>query len=284
MVAAGNVSYSPQTLQYHLPAEHAAVLVDETGPDFAAGLVNLAIPLVMASHPVMESFRTGRPVTSDVFHGDLWRGIERYSAPGYQHRLVQHWLPAVPAVVRTLEEGGTLVDVGCGAGRAAIRMAQVFPKARISGFDPFGPSIERARKNAATADVADRVDFRVGGARNLPADRFDVITTFDVVHHYSDPVNELAAVRRALTGNGTYLIFDAAISEHMVENANPWGLFIYGSSVMYCLHDSLANNGIGLGADFSEPRVRDIAVRAGFQRFRRVGVDDPTVAIYELRT
>jgi len=186
-------------------------------------------------------------------------------------------------VVRRLEEGGTLVDVGCGAGRAAITMAKAFPKARVSGFDPYPPAIERARENALAAAVADRVEFHVGGAKDLPAGRVDVITTFDVVHHYADPVSELAAVRRALAGNGAYLIFDAAISEHVTENATPWGVFIYGTSVLYCLHDSLAQNGIGLGADFSEPRVRDLAVRAGFRQFRRVAVDDPTEALYELR-
>ena len=111
---------------------------------------------------------------------------------------------------------------------------------------------------------------------------FDVITTFDVVHHYSNPVGELTAVRRALKPDGTYLVFDAALGERPDQNVGPWGAFIYGCSVFYCLHDSLANEGAGLGADFAEPRVRDLAARAGFQRFERVDVGDPTVALYEI--
>ncbi|MCH7629786.1 MAG: hypothetical protein IH997_13920 [Proteobacteria bacterium] len=93
-------------------------------------MLETTVPNVMATHKVMDAFRTGVPITPDVFHPNLWEGSERASAPLYKHHLVQQWLPSMPNVVRRLEAGGSAADVGCGAGRASITIAKAFPKAK----------------------------------------------------------------------------------------------------------------------------------------------------------
>lgn len=283
MVAAEYVTYDPGTRRYRLPPEHADVLADEESPSFFAGFFQSTLPLVMAVHEVERAFRTGQLVTPDVFHESLWEGIARASAPGFKHQLVQQWLQTMPDVTRKLEAGGSAADIGCGGGLATVTIARAFPKATAFGYDLHQPSIERAKGTARAGGVAERAKFVVGGTKDLPAGSFDLITSFYVVHHFSDPVSELTAVRRALKKDGSYLVMEDNISENVLENRRPWSLSLYGASLMYCLHDSLAHGGAGLGAEVSEPRLRRLAREAGFTRFRRLPLDDPYIAIYELK-
>lgn len=282
MVAARYVEYRPDRGQYRLPPEHAAVLADEESEFFLAGWIETIVPIVLATHDVMKAFQTGKPVTPDIFHPDLWEGIERGTAPLYRHQLVQNWLPAMPDVVRKLQMGGLAADVGCGAARGLISIAKAFPKAKVFGYDPYGPSIERARENARAAGVADRAEFVVGGAQDLPKRKFDLVSAFWVVHHMNQPVKDMTAIRRSLAKNGSFLIMEDNISANVLENATPWGRFVYACSTLYCLHDSMANNGAGLGT-MAEPQAQKLAQQAGFGQFRRLPIEDPVIALYELK-
>ncbi len=282
MVSLGYVLCDSSGKRFHFPPEHAAVLADEGSPYFKGGMVEYAIPAVLASHKVMEAFRTGVPITPDVFHSDYWEAIERWVAPDYRHRLVQQWLPLMPDVFRRLQSGGEVADVGCGSGRATITIAKAFPKTLTRGFDVFGLAIERAQKNAEAAGMTDRATFVVGGTDMLPEGQFDLITNFWVFHHYTQPVTEMKAIRHALAPSGSYLIAEDRVSSNPIENINPIGRVAYGASTLGCLHDSMADNGVGIGMA-SEEVVRQLGEQAGFAMIRRLPLDDPYVALYELK-
>src|SRR5438309_382528 len=117
----------------------------------------------MASKPQLDmeqAKEAAQRVVGDVatvVHGALCYIGDRNSRTRYLHKLLRKWLPALPQVVEALNAGGIAADVGCGGGRAAIMIAQAFPKAHVVGYDLHAESIERARRNAQTAGVADRV-------------------------------------------------------------------------------------------------------------------------------
>ena len=134
MVSLQYVLYDSTEKRFSFPPEHAAVLADEDSPFFQGGGVEYAIPAVLATQNVMEAFRTGVPITPDVFHPDIWEGIERWSAPMYRHQLVQTWLPLMPEVFKKLQEDALVADVGCGNGRAMITIAKAFQNARTQGI------------------------------------------------------------------------------------------------------------------------------------------------------
>ena len=70
-----------------------------------------------------------------------------------------------------------------------IRLAEAFPASTFVGYDSFEGQLELARQAAADAGVADRVRFELlDAAAGLP-ERFDVISTFDVVHDAIDPAS-----------------------------------------------------------------------------------------------
>jgi len=128
----------------------------------------------------------------------MWDGIERFSASWFENLLLQEWIPAMPDVKAHLQRGCDVAEVGCGRGRALVKLAQAFPRSRYVGYDNFGSNIARATANAREADVSDRVRFEERDvSKGLPAE-FDLITTLDVVHDAVDPFQLLQSICRAL--------------------------------------------------------------------------------------
>src|SRR5205085_891500 len=115
------------------------------------------------------------------------------------------------------------------------------------GYDNFEGQLVLARRAAAEAGVSDRVRFELpDGASGLP-ERFDVISTFDVVHDAVDPPALLGALRRALHPGGTYLMLEMNSADDPDDNVGPLATLLYGVSVLYCMTTSLAHGGAGLG-------------------------------------
>jgi SAM-dependent methyltransferase len=281
MVAAGYVEYNPETARYLLPPEHAAPLADETFPYFVGGFLEMIVPTVSVAPKVAEAFRTGKGVDQNDYSPEMFESIERGTAPWYRNQLIQKWLPAMPQVAQALEAGGTALDVGCGSGRAAITLSKAFPKARVFGYDYHALSIGRAIANA-DAECANAY-FHVVDCVNLPAEEFDFISTFDVVHDAVNPLALMKSIRSALKKEGTYLMLEMNCSPRLEENANPVGRFLYAVSTLYCMTTSLAHDGAGIGAAMGEPKARDLASHAGFRQFRKLPIDDPFSVLYEMR-
>ncbi len=189
----------------------------------------------------------------------------------------------MPDVRAKLDAGGSALDVGCGSGRASIAIAKAFPRARVFGYDNHAGSIERARANAKAEGVGKRITFKVLDAKRMRGPKFDFISTFDVVHDSVDPVGLLKAIRRGLARDGIYLMLEMNCSANVNENINFVGKFLYTVSTLYCMTQSLAQSGEGIGAAMGEPKARELAEAAGFAHFRRLPIEDPFSVLYELR-
>ena len=284
MTSAGYVTYDPATRRFALPPEHVAALADEGGPMFFGGVYEMLLSASSVVDRVAEAFRAGGGVPQSAYDDRFWNGMERFSGGWYDNLLVQQWLPAMPDVQRRLRDGADMADVGCGRGRALIRLAQAYPASRYVGYDAFAPSVERATVQAREAGVADRVRYEVrDAASDLPAS-FDVITTFDVIHDAVDPVAVLRSIFRALKPDGIYVCLDANCSDKLEENTGPIGSIFHGISILYCMTTSLASGGAGVGTlGLHEHKLRDLATVIGFRDIRRVPIEDPFNNLYELR-
>jgi 2-polyprenyl-3-methyl-5-hydroxy-6-metoxy-1,4-benzoquinol methylase len=147
-------------------------------------------------------------VAQEAYGEEVAASIDRFTAPWFEHRLVPQWIPAMPNVQALLEAGATACDVGCGLGRALVRLAEAFPQCRFVGTDAYEPAIRGACAKAQEAGVQDRVRFEVAdAAAGLPG-RFDVITTFDVIHDSADPTGILRAIHDAPEPTGRYVCVD----------------------------------------------------------------------------
>jgi ubiquinone/menaquinone biosynthesis C-methylase UbiE len=283
MATAEYLEHNSEGDTYFLPPEHALPLADEEFPFFTGGLLQMIVPTVTVAPQVAEAFKTGRGVTQDQYLPDMYEAIERMTAPWYKHELVQTWIPAMPGVQEKLEAGGSACDVGCGSGRAPITIAKAFPAAEVHGYDVHAGSIERARASAQSDGVTERVTFTVGDGAELPEGRFDLISTFDVVHDSVDPVGLMSAIRRSLRADGTYLMLEMNASGDVEKNRHPLGKFLYNVSTLYCMTTSLAHGGAGIGACMGEEKARELAYAAGFTRFRKLPIENPFSVLYELK-
>ncbi len=283
MTAAQYVIYDPASKRYSMPAENAMILAREESPFFMGGFIQGIIPNLSVTPKVVEAFKTGAGVKQSEYPPETFESMERSSAGMYRNQLLKHWLPTLPQVMKALQEGGSALDVGCGSGRCAIALAQAFPKAKIFGYDAHPGSIERARKNARAAGVADRITFDVVDGTKLPASKFDFVSTFDVVHDSIDPVGLMRSIHGALKPGGTYLMVEVNVSARLEDNINPMGRMMYSMSTLYCMSVSLGGGGAGIGACMGEDKARELAKEAGFSSFQRLPIKDLFSVLYELK-
>ncbi len=193
------------------------------------------------------------------------------------------YLAAMPEVQAKLEHGTDVADIGCGYGKALIKLAQTYPRSRYVGYDTFAPSIAKATAKAQEAGVADRVRFEHRDVSQGLPQQYDVITTFDVVHDAVNPQGLLRAIHEGLRPDGRYVCMDFSASDKLEENAGPIGSLFYGGSVMYCMTTSLANHGEGLGTlGLPETKMRELAAEAGFGEVKRFPTEVPFKALYEM--
>ncbi|MET0542365.1 MAG: class I SAM-dependent methyltransferase, partial [Variovorax sp.] len=269
--AAGEyVVYDAETETYTLPAEHAVVLAVEDSPVFLPGAFELMAGAVRDEPRVTESFRSGAGLGWHEHDEGVFHGCERFFRPGYQHHLVQSWIPALDGVADKLRAGVRVADVGCGHGASTLIMAEAFPSSEFVGFDYPAQSIEQATARARAAGLDDRVRFEVAPAQGIPGGTYDLVCTFDCLHDMGDPVGAAREIRRALADDGTWLIVEPFAGDSVEENLNPVGRIYYAASTLLCTPASLAQDvGLALGAQAGEARLRDVVTRGGFTHFRR---------------
>ena len=284
MATAGYLEYDPASHRFTLPPEHVPALAQESGPVFFGGIYQMMTGMTGVLDELTAAFRSGGGVPQSAYSADMWDGLDRFTNGWFENLLIQQWIPAMPDVQTKLESGARVADVGCGSGRAIIKLAQAFPRARYVGYDIFGPTIESATENARAAGVADRVRFTQHDVSQGIPEQYDVITTFDVIHDAVDPAGLLRTIRRSLREDGVYVCLDINCSDKLQENKGPLGAMFYGFSVLYCMTTSLAGGGTGLGTlGFHEPKARELCAEAGFRKLRRVPLENPFNNLYEIR-
>jgi SAM-dependent methyltransferase len=285
MTSTGYLAYDPISQRFTLPPEHVPVLAQEGGPFFLGGAHQMLMAEIGPFNQLIQAFRQGGGVPMEAYGPELWEGQARFSGGFFEHLLVPVWLPAMPEVQAKLERGALVADVGCGQGRALIKLAQSYPRSHYVGYDLFAPSIAKATANAQAAGVADRVRFQhLDVSKGLP-EQYDVITTFDVVHDAVSPLRLLRAICEGLQPEGRYVCMEINSSDKLEENVGLVGSLFYGVSVLYCMTTSLADHGEGLGTlGLPETTLRAVCAEAGYSNVRRVPIEVPFNTLYEITT
>jgi SAM-dependent methyltransferase len=101
-------------------------------------------------------------------------------------------------------EGGSVLDIGCGAGATTLAMARrVGSSGRCVGLDISEPLVALARKRAH-AEGAANVEFVAGDAQTyaFPPGRFDAVVSRFGVMFFDDPVAAFANIRQAVKPGG----------------------------------------------------------------------------------
>jgi 2-polyprenyl-3-methyl-5-hydroxy-6-metoxy-1,4-benzoquinol methylase len=281
--AGGYVTYDPAGDTWSLSDEQRFILADPDSAVFAPGAFVLALGSLKAEDRITEAFRSGTGVGWHEHDEDVFVGCEQFFRPGYHANLVPSWIPALDGVEAKLRGGAKVADVGCGLGASTILLAQEYPQAQLVGFDYHQGSIELARKRAAEAGVADRIDFEVATAQDFAGDGYDLVSTFDCLHDMGDPVGAARHIRQSLADDGTWLIVEPNAGDAVADNLNPVGRVYYNFSTFLCVPNALSQSGgYSLGAQAGEHAIAEVVGQAGFTRFRRA-TETPFNLVFEAR-
>lgn len=267
MVTGRIVELDPGTNRYWLPAEHAAWLTRAAAPDNLAVTAQWIPTLSTVEDDIVSCFRDGGGVPYERFHR-FHDVMAEDSAQTVLSVLFSHILPLVPGMTESLEEGASVLDLGCGRGRALILLAERFPASSFVGYDLSHDAVSYGRGQAVERGL-DNVVFEQRDLSTFDVDAepgsFDYVVTFDAVHDQAKPLAMLNGIRRALRDDGTYLMQDIQGSSHHHQNLDhPGGPLMYMISTMHCMTVSLAQGGDGLGAMWGEEKARELLAEAGF--------------------
>ncbi|MBV9414414.1 MAG: methyltransferase domain-containing protein, partial [Solirubrobacterales bacterium] len=114
--------------------------------------------------------------------------------------------------------GDRVLDVGCGVGHEAIRLAQrVGPPGRVVGVDASAPMIAQARQRAGEVPLS--VEFEVGDAHDLAfsVETFDLCRTEPVLRFLRRPETALREMARVVRPGGWVLAQDFDSDQTVVD-------------------------------------------------------------------
>ncbi len=125
----------------------------------------------------------------------------------------------------SLPAGSSALDVGCGEGYHALRLAEQFGFA-VAGIDPVGRHIAVANQTLSTQypQLRDDVKFVLGHAEALPADAatVDLIWCRDVLSHVNAVDAAATEFRRVLRHGGHALVYLMVGTDRLEPREAAW--------------------------------------------------------------
>ncbi len=267
--ALGYVDYDPDSEQFSLSAEQAAVFAHDGEPTCMQGFFQAVVGQYATHETAVDVFRSGRGRPWSEHDTCCFCGTDRFFRPGYAANLIDSWIPALDGVHERLTAGAMIADIGCGQGSSTLLMAQTYPNSAVHGFDFHEPSIEEARRRAESQGLSN-VQFSVSTAKNVPDNNYDFACIFDALHDMGDPVGAARRIREVLKPDGTFMLVEPAAGDTLTENLNPLSGTFYSFSTIVCVPTSRAQEiGLALGAQAGEQRLTAVLAEAGFSHIRR---------------
>jgi SAM-dependent methyltransferase len=283
LLAVDDPEQAPEQRRFCLRPGSDAVLLDPESPAYLVPLGEFlaAIGRVL---PVLEAaFASGAGIPYADYQVQHAQG--GFNRPAFTGQLVQEWLPQVPDLHARLAAGGTVAELGCGEGWAAIALAVGYPGLRVDAYDNDPPSVAAARRHVEQAGMADRVRCVVADVTDPAlAGRYDAVFAFEMVHDLADPIAALRTARR-LTGDGVdpVIVVDERAAERFAAPADPLQRFFHAASVLHCLPvGRCAEHSVATGTVLRPDTLRDYATRAGFAHFTVLPIEADLFRFYRM--
>jgi len=277
-LAGGVVEHDPDAGTWWLPREHTFVLTRRAGANNLGILAGAVARFGEVEDDVVRAFREGGGVSwSKLVRVQEWQPELSYEI----FADVDSLLSLAPGLVDRLRAGIDVVDIGCGTGHAALRVADGYPASNVLGIDQ-GPNQIAAARAGAEQLRLDNAAFEVRDAADLEPGSADLVLAFDVIHDLAHPYETLRAIRDALRPGGVLLMAELALSSRPEENAgHPFAAALYTVSLFHCMTASLSEGGEGLGVAWGDDNIRAALADAGFVHVAGESLDgDPLNAYY----
>lgn len=243
------------------------------------------------------------PLVLDAVRGDggvPWRTHGTDAVDGHEttHQnaflaLMPQWLATMPDVDAALRRPGARVaDLGLGATWGSVAIARAYPEVHVDAFDLDAQSAAAGRRAAEEHGVADRIRTQVVDAvtladpawpEELGATGYDLVTAFESLHDWVDPVAVLTNTRRMVSPGGAVLIMEDRVADRLAPPAGPVERLMYGLSLTLCLPDQLRVPDATAGGTVTrQDRLRGYATEAGFPGIEPLAIEHRLWRFYRL--
>ncbi|MDX1639522.1 MAG: methyltransferase domain-containing protein, partial [Balneolaceae bacterium] len=139
--------------RYRLPAEHGRFLTRNSDAENLASFAQYVAILGAVEDDIANCFRSGGGVPYEKY-GRFHEVMAEDSEMTVVEALEEFILPLVPEVQQKLADGIRVLDLGCGRGKALLKMAEQYPDSRFHGIDLSEEAISWARKQVREHDLA----------------------------------------------------------------------------------------------------------------------------------
>ena len=267
------ISEGPATeYLYYLPREHAACLSRSAGNQNLAVYAQEIPILTDAMEAVIDAFRHGDGLPYSIYTG-FQAFMSELSNTKHHEILVEKFLPDVANgdLVRRLQGGIRVCDIGCGGGVALLLMAEAYPRSRFTGFDISSEAIASANA-LLRSKLLENAEFLVQDAATLKdapslEKAFDYIVAFDAIHDQVEPAGVLKGIYHLLADGGLFSMVDIAAESQLRDNLDhSMAPFLYTVSLMHCLPVGRYKGGEGLGMMWGKDKAVSYIKQAGFSQ------------------
>jgi SAM-dependent methyltransferase len=204
------------------------LLANPAHPRYLGGYVRLGTAFATEDYRLApEAFRTGSTVPFQGRSEDFARTVADAIA-GMTRVVARRILPSLSRVAEQLNQGGAILEVGCGTGNLLLLLAQAFPNSRCTGVDIDPTGLAAAREAVHQAGLGERVQILEGDvSRAVLPEAYDVVVMVEVLHEIS-PTLRPGVIRGcacALRAGGWLVIVDETYPSTLAEARRPEFLF-----------------------------------------------------------
>jgi ubiquinone/menaquinone biosynthesis C-methylase UbiE len=261
MVGGGIVLHDLGSGTYELPSEHAACLSEVAPPENLAALAGYLPLLGAAEDRIVARFQKQRHTPYDArpsFRQLVSKGANE-SDRMVMEILQESILPLVSGIQDALQSGITVLDVGCGNGRALSLAATMFPKSRFHGYDISLKRIDRAKWRAFKLGLSN-IHFHVADVADLDQPgRYDLITAWDVFRQQKRTKELMLNLACMLRPGGVFLMQEGTAATQLDETIGlPKNSPLRTARI-------LAEDDESGGPLWGKQKVKSLLIEAGFE-------------------
>lgn len=274
------LEYDADTGAFRMAPYMEQLLLDDADFQYSAGLViGHGVESRLADR-IAACFASGEGIPFADYGPDMVDTIHAFSKAAYELFLPSVLLPELPDLTARLNGGGTILELGCGAGAGLVSLARTFPLCTVTGLDPDPRSIALARERIAAAGLTEHVHAEEMRGEDLTSeDAFDFVYVQISLHEMQDARLVLANVRRALKDDGVLLITEIRGPERIEDCRGTYNAVLAHIDLYYEIPQALAKDGHAVGF-FTRAELEEMAAEAGLQGLRELDLEQPLYAAF----